>query len=122
MDLIAEFVLAYADEQLANKLQSAKVVDYQILRHRDDFRIFVNEPRTGESILKHLTEVLMELGMSLNAAKTDASEDIIGSSVKQDKIEWLYKIPGDANLQRQLLAIRAHSLKCPNSGSVIRAL
>lgn len=122
MDFIAELVLAYADEQLAQKLSEACICDFRIIRHRDDYRIFVNEPRTGETVLKMLAEVLMDLGMGLNTTKTSASDDVIGSAIKADKFEWLSKNPYESDLQKQLLAIREHSLKYPDGGSVIRAL
>ena len=42
MDLIAEMVLGYADEQLTEKLTEQKIENYKILRYRDDYRIFAN--------------------------------------------------------------------------------
>ena len=36
----------------------------------DDYRIFVQSPQIGEAILKSLTEVLIDLGLKLNASKT----------------------------------------------------
>ena len=122
MDLLAETILAYVDHKLLSKLRSERVEDYQIVRFRDDYRIFVNERRVGESILKSLAEVLMGLGMALSAAKTDASDDVIGRSVKEDKIHWLFRSPIESDLVGQLLAVRTHSLEYPNGGSVTQAL
>jgi hypothetical protein len=70
LDLIAELVLGYADIELSQQLASQNVKDFQILRYRDDYRIFVNDSQSGEVILKLLTEGLMALGLKLNASKT----------------------------------------------------
>ena len=67
MDLIAEMVLGYADTELTTKLKG--INDYQILRYRDDYRIFVNNPQDGERILKCLTEVMIDLGLKLHPGK-----------------------------------------------------
>jgi RNA-directed DNA polymerase len=58
MDFIAELVLGYADQVLTRRLESLSVDDFRILRYRDDYRIFVNNPQNGEAILKALTEEL----------------------------------------------------------------
>ena len=65
MDFIAEIVLGYADEELTREIDALEpsVGEYQIIRYRDDYRIFVNHPQDGERILKCLTEVLIDLGL-----------------------------------------------------------
>lgn len=45
MDFIAEIVLGYADTQLAEKMEKENITRYQILRYRNDYRIFVNNPQ-----------------------------------------------------------------------------
>ena len=122
MDLIAELVLGYADRLLSKKLKSSSVSDYQILRYRDDYRIFTHTKRDGEIILKHLTEVMIELNLKLNPTKTHVSEEVIRSSIKDDKLAWLARRQRDSNLQKQLLIIHEHSTDFPNSGSVVKAL
>ena len=122
MDLIGEIVLGYADMQLTYKLIHAGVKDYKILRYRDDYRIFVNHPKDGGTILKCLTEVMIGLGLKLGPAKTGMSSDIIGSSIKRDKLSWLYRKQQDENLQKRLLIIRDHGIEYPNSGSLAVAL
>ena len=82
MDFIAEIVLGYADSILAEKLEQQRIGDYQILRYRDDYRIFVNSTQNGDRILKCLAEVMIELGLRLNPAKTTASSEVIRSSIK----------------------------------------
>ena len=39
MDFIAEMVLGYADNELLQRVNSQNIIDYQILRYRDDYRI-----------------------------------------------------------------------------------
>ncbi len=122
MNLIAEMVLGYADLQLSNRLKEGGITDYRILRYRDDYRIFVNNPQLGETILKALTEVMIELGLKLNAAKTTGSQSIVSGSLKADKRAWLTSRQGDANLQKHLLVIHAHGMAFPNAGSLAVAL
>ncbi len=121
MDLIAELVLGYADLDLTQRLATT-VTDFQILRYRDDYRIFVNNPQDGELILKTLTEVLIDLGLKLNTSKTTCAQAVIETSIKVDKREWMRSRQTDRNLQRQLLLIHCHGLNFPNGGSLIVAL
>lgn len=111
MNLIAEMVLGYADLQLSNRLQALGITDYRILRYRDDYRIFVNNPQLGETILKALTEVMIELGLKLNAAKTTGSQSVVSGSLKADKRAWMTGRQGDKNLQRHLLVLHAHGME-----------
>ena len=122
MDLIAEMILGYSDTELAEKVKNQGVTDYEILRFRDDYRIFVNNPQDGEIILKCLTETMIDLGLKLNPAKTRFSGDVITSSLKDDKLSWLFRKQGDSNIRKQLLIIRDHSMAHPNSGSLEVAL
>ena len=122
MDFIAEIVLGYTDYEITKKLTAKKIDDYQILRYRDDYRIFVNSPQEGEVILKCLTEVMIELGLSLNPAKTSTSSEVIKSSIKDDKLNWILRKQIDKKLQNHLLIIHQHSMKYPNTGSVVRAM
>lgn len=122
MDFVAEMVLGYADTLLHEKLNSQGVMEYQILRYRDDYRIFVHGGHDGEKILKALTEVLIELGFKLNSSKTVISSDVVGSSVKADKLAWISRKQADKNLEKHLLIIHQHAADFPNSGSLLRAL
>lgn len=122
MNLIAEMVLGYADLQLSNRLNDDGITEYRILRYRDDYRIFVNNPQLGETILKTLTEVMIELGLKLNADKTTRSQSVVSGSLKADKRAWLTGRQGDANLQKHLLVIHAHGIDFPNAGSLAVAL
>jgi hypothetical protein len=122
MDFIAEMVLGYADLDLSNRLRAADITEFQILRYRDDYRIFVQNPQLGEAILKTLTEVLIDLGLKLNTSKTTGSLQVVASSIKADKRGWLRGRQGDPNVQKHLLIIHAHGIEYPNAGSLTVAL
>jgi hypothetical protein len=122
MDLIAEMVLGYADLELRDRLLTIPISEYLILRYRDDFRIFVNNPQVGDAILKALTEVMIDLGLKLNTAKTTGSQSVVSSALKPDKLAWLKSRQSDRDLQKHLLLIHAHGLDFPNAGSLVTAL
>lgn len=122
MDFIAEMVLGYSDMELTEKIVRLNINDYCILRYRDDYRIFVNNSQDGEKILKCLTEVMMDLGLKLNSAKTKISNQVICSSIKDDKRSWICRKQADKNLQKHLLIIHNHSIEYPNAGSLLNAL
>lgn len=122
LDLVAEIILGYADLELGRRGAALGITDFQILRYRDDYRIFVNNPQAGEQILKSLAEVLLELGLKLNASKTTGAESVIPSSVKTDKRQWMRSRQGDSNLQKHLFLIHCHSTDFPNAGSLLTAL
>lgn len=123
MDLICEIVLGYADLELTRSLREKyEENEYYILRYRDDYRIFVNSPQIGEAILKALTEVLIDLGLKLNPAKTAASHQVVADSLKPDKRAWLRSKQNDRNPQKHLLLIHAHGIDFPGAGSLKDAL
>ena len=122
MDLIAEMVLGYADIELADRIKCQSIKNYHILRYRDDYRIFVNDPQDGERILKCLTEVMTDLGMKLKPDKTQTTGEIIRASVKRDKLAYIFRKQSDGNLQKHLLIIHDHCHQYSNSGSLVAAL
>lgn len=122
MDFIAEMVLGYADTELSIRIQQANIQDYHIIRYRDDYRIFSNNPQDSELITKILTEILINLGMRLNAQKTLVSNNLIRDSIKSDKIYWIAEKNGSRSIQEHLLLIHNLSDKFPNSGSLSKAL
>lgn len=122
MDFIAEIVLSYADLCLSVKLKNFEKQDFKILRYRDDYRIFVNSTQVADEIIKILTEVLIDLGLKLNSAKTISSNNVIQSSIKKDKMEWLSINKSVKTIQKQLLIIHQFSLKYPNSGTIVKEL
>ena len=118
MHFIAEMILGYSDFRLGKRIDREKIKEYQIIRYRDDYRIFVNNERDGERILKCLTEEMIDLGLKLNEAKTSFSSNVIQSSIKGDKLKWMFRRNRDSNLQKQLLMIHDHSISHPNAGSL----
>lgn len=121
-DFLAEMVLGYADLQLSQVLEKNEIKDYQILRYRDDYRIFTNTKEESQRILLLLTQVLGDLNFKLNNAKTFTSDDIITSSIKKDKIAWICSVRNATSLQKSLLIIREFAKLYPNSGSLTAAL
>ena len=69
-------ILEYADELLSERLK--EVDDYEILRYRDDYRIFFNEKSKVERIMKELTEVL-------GHKRIKTTQKYCISSTKEDK-------------------------------------
>lgn len=122
MDFIAEMVLGLADLELSEKIQGAGIADYCILRYRDDYRVFVNNPQDGERIVKFLTEVTIGLGLKLNPAKTKASNDVVRAAIKGDKLAWISRKHTEKSLQKHLLIIHDHAVQFSNAGSLVVAL
>ncbi|PSV03813.1 reverse transcriptase [Photobacterium leiognathi subsp. mandapamensis] len=125
MDFIAEIVLGYADEMLGQKLDDEGVVDYHIIRYRDDYRVFTNSKEDAEAIARHLTVILRELGLQLNASKTSLSEDIIFNAMKPDKQDALMlfgKTVSATTIQKTLLKLAIFSRKHKNSGQLHKYL
>ncbi|MCB0537620.1 MAG: RNA-directed DNA polymerase, partial [Bacteroidetes bacterium] len=118
MDFIAEIVLGYVDLLLSDKLTELNIVDYKILRYRDDYRIFTNNPFEAEQITKVLSELLSEMGLKLNAGKTEASDNIIKSSLKPDKRYWIANQRITGNKQKWLIQLHLLSEDFPNSGTL----
>jgi hypothetical protein len=122
LDLVAEMVLGYADLMLSQCLSAERITDFRILRYRDDYRVFFNDTQVGELILKILTEVLIDLGLKLNASKTTNTQSVIGNALKLDKREWMRRRQQDRNLQKHLLLIHCHGSDFPNAGSLLLGL
>lgn len=145
MDLIAEIILGYADENVLTLAKNEQLEDFKILRYRDDYRIFSNKKDVAERVMKILSEVLLDLNFKINSKKTFLSEDLIISGIKPDKLYWnsrnssflewhtkfikenniykkirtnTYKI----NLQKHLLEIKMLGDKFPNCGQLNKAL
>lgn len=128
-DFIAEMVLGYSDLLLYEELQRIGIVDYKILRYRDDYRIFSNSKEELEKIAMTLQATLAKLNFQLNSSKTKLSEDIIENSVKADKLFYIANLPiykGEETvfntLQQELLYILCLSNQYPNSGTISKLL
>ena len=118
MDFIAEIVLGYVDELLTNKINDLGISDYKILRYRDDYRIFTNNPFEAEQIAKSLSEILTDIGLKLNVSKTEASDNVIKSSIKPDKRYWIINKRITENKQKWLIQLFLLSELFPNSGTL----
>ncbi len=118
MDFIAEIVLGYVDELLTHKINELSISDYKILRYRDDYRIFTNNPFEAEQITKALSEILSDLGLKLNVSKTNASDNVIKSSLKPDKRYWIANRRIAENKQKWLIQLFLLSEQFPNSGTL----
>ncbi len=118
MDFIAEMVLGYVDSLLTEKINKLGIKDYRILRYRDDYRIFSNNPFESDKITKDLSEILTEMGLKLNAEKTEASNDVIKTSLKPDKRYWIANKRVAKNKQKWLIQLYLLSEQFPNSGTL----
>lgn len=132
-DFIAEIVLAYADKEVSERLNTENITDYYIIRYRDDYRIFSNSKEDIERIAFFLQEVLSGLNFQLNAKKTYLTEDVISESIKPDKRAYISGGPiyrksqkriysTLSNLQQEALFIHQFSKQYPNSGILIKLL
>ena len=129
MDFIAEIILGYADAVLSCKIKIYnrnkkihRIEDYQIIRYRDDYRIFATNQETLVKIAKLLTETLIDLNLKLNTQKTFISDKIIRDTIKPDKIYWNEAKQIEKTLQKHLFLIHTLAEKHPNSGSLSKAL
>jgi len=118
MDFIAEMVLGYVDELLSNRLMDLGIKEYKMLRYRDDYRIFTNNPFEAEQITKALSELLIDMGLKLNAPKTEASDNVIKSSIKPDKRYWIVNQRFTGSKQKWLIQLYLLSENFPNSGTL----
>ncbi len=120
MDFFAEMVLCYIDSLLTEKIKGngIKKSEYKIIRYRDDYRIFTNNPQIAEQIIKELTDILNDFGMRINSSKTKGLSSVVHSSIKPDKLAWAINENCYTDLQSELYAISVFSQSFPNSGQV----
>lgn len=122
MDLIAELVLGFVDIQITEKL--ANTANVQILRYRDDYRVFANNDFDTETALKAIGECLRQVGMKLGAAKTSSSTNIVEAAIKPEKLAGMHLADMDItqakSMQKQLLRLHAFARSHPNSGALNR--
>lgn len=131
-DLIAEAILGYADKLFKQEIDEVASsadqteIDFEILRYRDDYRIFTNSIEDARELLLTLTKVLQSLNMRLNQSKTLISDDIISASIKEDKSSLIKlgfpEVFPKGGPQKRLLSIRQFALDYPNSGGLVRLL
>lgn len=121
-DFISEILLGYADMRLTERINELSIDDYRILRYRDDYRIFVNNPGDADAILKAITDILNELGHRLNPHKTFLSDNVVRDSVKPDKLYWASNGKIAKNPREHLQIIHGFAEKFPNSGTLKKLL
>lgn len=125
-DLTAEIILCYSDLLLHEQLERCGIVEgYEILRYRDDYKIFCNDKDTLEKISYILQQVLESLNFRMNSNKTFISESIITDSIKSDKLYYISNTPifnkkgcDFDGFQKHMLYILLFSRKFPNSGQL----
>ena len=125
-DFVGEIILGYSDLLLHEALQREKItVRYEILRYRDDYRIFCNDKDALEKISYILQHVLESLNFQMNSRKTMISESIVTDSIKPDKLAYIYNTPifnkkgcDFDSFEKHLLYILMFARKYPNSGSI----
>ena len=126
-DIVAEIVLGYADMLLREALERDGITEgYEILRYRDDYKVFANDKDLLERISYKLQHVLEGLNLRLNSAKTRISDSIITDSIKPDKLAYIYNTPIYNNkkccdfdgIQKQLLFILQFGRQYPDCGRI----
>ena len=124
-DFVGEIVLGYSDLLLHEALQKEKIKDYEIIRYRDDYRIFCNDKDTLEQISYILQSVLESLNFRMNSQKTKISETIVIDSIKPDKLFYIYNTPifnkkgvDFDSFEKHLLYILMYGRQFPNGGQL----
>lgn len=132
-DFIAEMILGYADKILSLRLKRKHIDNYNILRYRDDYRIFSNSKEELEEIAFQLQDVLSVFNLQLNSKKTILTEDVVTNSIKADKLAYISTAPFylkskkrvltmASSLQQEALYIHQFAKSYPNSGTLIKLL
>ena len=133
-DFVGEIILGYSDLLLHESLQAkAKEYEeqgktfppYEIIRYRDDYRIFCSNRDALEDISYILQKVLERLNFRMNSQKTKISDSIVTDAVKSDKLAYIYNTPifnkkgvDFDSFEKHLLYILMLSRQYPDSGSV----
>lgn len=124
-DFVGEIILGYSDLLLHNRLQEEGIEGYEILRYRDDYRIFCNDMDTLERISYILQEVLESLNFRMNSNKTRISQSIVMDSLKADKLWYIENTPifnkkgvDFDSFEKHLFYILMFGRKFPNGGQL----
>lgn len=127
-DIVAEIVLSYADLLFSEALSERGINEgYEVLRYRDDYRIFCNSRTLLEQISYTLQHVLESLGLRMNTDKTSLTSDVLTHCMKPDKLYLLQHAPvigapcakgKHHNLQKHLLYVLQFGRRFPNSGQL----
>lgn len=124
-DFVAEIILGYSDLLLSEALQKEKMKGYEIIRYRDDYRVFCNDKDTLERISFILQTVLEGLNFRMNSQKTKISDSVVMDSIKPDKLFYIYNTPvynkkgtDFDSIEKHLLFILMYGRQYPNSGQL----
>lgn len=124
-DFVAEIILGYSDLLLSEALQKEKIKNYEIIRYRDDYRIFCDDKDMLERISFILQSVLESLNFRMNSQKTKISDTIVMDSIKPDKLYYIYNTPifnkkgvDFDSFEKHLLFILMYGHQYPNSGQL----
>ena len=124
-DFVSEIILGYSDLLLHEALQKQKIKGYEIIRYRDDYRVFCNDKDTLERISYILQNVLEGLNFRMNSQKTKISDTIVLDSIKDDKLFYLYNTPifnkkgvDFDSFEKHLLFILMYGRQFPNCGQL----
>ena len=125
-DFIGEIILGYSDLLLHEAIQREGITaSYEIIRYRDDYRIFYNDKDELEKISYILQHVLENLNFRMNSKKTKISDSIVTDAVKPDKLTYIYNTPifnkkgcDFDSFEKHLLYILMFARQYPDSGSI----
>lgn len=133
-DFVGEIILGYSDLLLHEAIQcKAKEYEeqgmpfppYEIIRYRDDYRIFCSNRDVLEEISYTLQQVLESLNFRMNSSKTKISDSIVTDAIKPDKLAYIYNTPifnkkgcDFDSFEKYLLYILMFARQFPDSGSV----
>lgn len=129
-DFAGEIILGYSDLLLHEAIKREGIrVPYEIIRYRDDYRIFCNDKDALERISYILQHVLESLNFRMNSKKTKISDSIVTDSIKSDKLAYIYNTPifnkkgcDFDSFEKHLLYILMFARQYPDSGSVTTML
>ena len=125
-DFIGEIILGYSDLLLHEAIKKEGITaSYEIIRYRDDYRIFCNDKDVLEKISYTLQHVLESLNFRMNSKKTKISESIVTDAIKSDKLAYIYNTPifnkkgcDFDSFEKHLLYILMFARQYPDSGSI----
>ncbi len=125
-DFASEIILGYSDLLLHEAIEREGInTQYEIIRYRDDYRVFCSDKCALERISYILQHVLEGLNFRMNSKKTRISESIVTDSIKPDKLFYIYNTPifnkkgvDFDSFEKHLLYILMFARQYPDSGSI----
>lgn len=125
-DFIGEIILGYSDLLLHEAIRKEGIkAKYEIIRYRDDYRIFCNDKDVLEKISYILQHVLESLNFRMNSKKTKISDSIVTDAVKSDKLAYIHNTPifnkkgcDFDSFEKHQLYILMFARQYPDSGSI----